>query len=55
MSMAETYKVHCCSVNVYIMRFDMTFDDMLRDGSCFTLLLFHFHFHRQCLSIEANF
>ena len=40
-----------------MMRFVMTFDDTLRDGSSFGRMfsVLNFHFYRYCLSIKANF
>jgi len=45
--------------NTNMIRFDMTFDDMLRDGSSFGKLtnsiVLNFHFYWYCLSLKANF
>ena len=39
-----------------MMRFDMTFDDALRDGSSFgECIKFNFDFYCYCLSLKANF
>ena len=36
-----------------MMRFDMTFQDTMRDGSSFIVLNFNFYWY--CLSLKANF